>query len=107
MSIGRQETRFSGRIVDCTKACKTPVIKEDIEMTITGRYEKDTNFIYVYTDNVMYTIAKAGHQNYREYGALKVDECSSTGHVLTQEMYNEWESRCEKIDTFVLSDHTC
>ena len=39
-------------------------------MRVTGKYEKDQNFIRVYSNNTVYTIAS----NSGEWGALKVGE---------------------------------
>lgn len=69
-------------------------------MKIKGRYEKDLNFICVYCDNTIYTIAR----NSGEWGALKVGERDRTsGNVLTLELYKEMESACEKSGTFELA----
>lgn len=67
-------------------------------MTITGKYERDSNFTTVYTDDVMYTIVrKTG-----EWGFLKIGDTSATGHVLTQKRFEELKSSCEKEGTFNL-----
>lgn len=67
-------------------------------MIITGKYEKDDNFITVYSNNVIYTIAR----NTVEYGMLKVGDVDKAGHRLTQEEYNECEMACEKSGSFEL-----
>ena len=67
-------------------------------MTITGKYERDSNFTTVYMDDAMYTIArKTG-----EWGCLKIGDTSATGHVLTQKRFEELNSSCEKEGTFNL-----
>lgn len=48
-------------------------------MIIIGKYEKDDNFITVYSNNVIYTIAR----NTVEYGMLKVGDVDKAGHRLT------------------------
>ena len=67
-------------------------------MRVTGKYEKDQNFIRVYSNNTVYTSAR----NSGEWGALKVGECDRQGNVLTLEQFKEWENACEKTGTFVL-----
>ena len=67
-------------------------------MTITGKYERDSNFTTVYMDDAMYTIArKTG-----EWRCLKIGDTSATGHVLTQKRFEELKSSCEKEGTFNL-----
>ena len=65
-------------------------------MRVTGKYEKDQNFIRVYSNNTVYTIAR----NSGEWGTLKVGECDRQGNVLTLEKFKEWENACEKVGTF-------
>ena len=67
-------------------------------MRVTGKYEKDQNFIRVYSNNTVYTIAR----NSGEWGALKVGECDRQGNVLTLKQFKAWENACEKTGTFVL-----
>ena len=68
-------------------------------MTITGKFEKDKNFIRVYSDNAVYEIAR----NSGEWSTLKVGECDRQGNKLTPETYKAWESACEKTGTFELA----
>lgn len=69
-------------------------------MRVTGKYEKDKNFIRVYSDNTVYEIAR----NSGEWGALKVGERDRQGNVLTLEQFKEWESACKKVGTFDLKE---
>jgi hypothetical protein len=68
-------------------------------MKITGKYERDDNFTTVYSGNVMYTIARATG----EWGSCKVGQLASCGKVLTQELYDKWESQCELSGEFELA----
>lgn len=68
-------------------------------MKITGKYEKDENYIRVYSDNTVYEIAR----NSGEWGELKVGEHDRQGNVLTLEQFKAWENACEKIGTFELA----
>ena len=67
-------------------------------MRVNGKYEKGQNFIRVYSNNTVYTIAR----NSGEWGALKVGEHDRQGNVLTLEQFKAWENACEKTGTFVL-----
>ena len=69
-------------------------------MRVTGKYEKDKNFIRVYSDNTVYEIAR----NSGEWSTLKVGECDRQGNVLTLEQFKEWENACEKAGTFDLKE---
>lgn len=64
---------------------------------ILGKYEKDQNFTTVYSDNTMYTIARNG-----EWGAVKVGQMTAQGKILTQKVYNKWESECTNKGVFTL-----
>jgi hypothetical protein len=66
---------------------------------ITGKYEKDQNFITVYCDNTMYTIAR----NAGNWGSVRVGQMTFQGKELTQETYNKQESACENVGTFHLA----
>ena len=67
---------------------------------ITGKFEKDSNFINVYFDNAIYTIAK----NTGDWACVKVGERTATGQVLTQEAFDKWASECTEVGTFELSE---
>lgn len=62
-------------------------------LTIRGRYTVDDNFTTIFSDNKIYTIARATG----EWGSVTVD-----GYFLTQEMYDKWESECQHEGTFEL-----
>ena len=67
-------------------------------MRVTGKYEKDQNFIRVYSNNTVYEMAR----NSGEWSTLKVGECDRQGNALTLEKFKEWENACEKVGTFDL-----
>lgn len=67
-------------------------------MEIRGRYEKDSNFTTVYTDNCMCTIAR----NTGERSCLEVGELAAVGGRLTQERYDELAGQCQNEGTFWL-----
>lgn len=69
-------------------------------MKIYGKYETDENFITVYSDNAIYTIARnTGNWNCRAVG-----EKTAMGQILTQEAYDKWMSECTEEGSFELSD---
>lgn len=60
-------------------------------MKIFGKYDKDSNFITVYVNNYIYTIAKkTGHWSYKKIG----DICGN-GVILTKEEFKRLESQAE------------
>lgn len=68
-------------------------------MKITGKCEKGSDgFTYVYSNNRIYTICASG------WGCITVGQRTATGHLLTQEIYNQWESSCTDCGTFELED---
>ena len=69
-------------------------------MTITGKYEKDSNFTTIYSGNTMYTIAR----NTGDWACVKVGERTATNHILTQEAYDAWKNECAREGTFILDD---
>lgn len=66
---------------------------------ITGKFKKDSNFITVYCDNTIYTIAR----NTDNWGYVKVGERTAMGQILTQEAFDKWASECTEVGTFELS----
>ena len=65
-------------------------------MRITGKYEFDANFITVYTEDTMYTIAR----NSGDGGYIKVGDKTASGLVITQELFDSWKEECQKEGTF-------
>jgi hypothetical protein len=70
-------------------------------MTITGRFEADSNFITVYADNTIYTFPL----NSREWGCLEVPGYAACGGLVTLDLYHKWESECAETGTFEVGDH--
>jgi hypothetical protein len=68
-------------------------------MKITGKYSKDQNFTTIYSNNVMYTIAR----NTGDWRSRAVGDDTGYG-ILTQELYDKWESECKNSATFELED---
>lgn len=58
---------------------------------IYGSYTEDDNFTTVFSNNTIYTIARATG----EWGSVSVGNRTATGHVLDQESYDRMESECE------------
>ena len=69
-------------------------------MTITGRYEKDSNFITVYANNKVYTIARSTG----DWGYVAVGSRTAFGHIVTQEWYESHSATCDHEGTFVLKE---
>lgn len=69
---------------------------------ITGKFESDENFITIYSDNHIYVMPKG---NSRDWRCFAVGDKIYRGRVtLTQELYNEMESKCTKQSTFNLKE---
>lgn len=69
-------------------------------MKIKGKFRKDSNFTTVFAENAIYTIAR----NSGDWGCVKAGGCLAVGGVLTQEIYNKWESKCTESGTFELGE---
>lgn len=68
-------------------------------MTIYGKYTIDTNWIIMFCDNTIYTVAR----NSGDWGSITVGETAYVGGILTQEAYNEMASKADKVGTIVLN----
>ena len=68
-------------------------------MTIRGTYKTDSNFIYVYTEDTLYTLAK----NSSDWGSVRVGNRTPQGPILDQETFDRWKSECTKEGEFELS----
>lgn len=69
-------------------------------MLITGKYETDSNFVTVYANNTVYTMAK----NSREWGAIQIPGRTATYLPLDLNWYKECEAECTETGTFELND---
>jgi hypothetical protein len=67
-------------------------------MTVTGCYEKDANFITVYSGAVMYTIARSTG----EWGSVRVGGTFANGRPFTKADYERFKENCDNVGTFVL-----
>ncbi len=71
-------------------------------MTITGKYKEDSEHIFVFTENTIYTI-KLFYGKPISWGSTKVgDTISKQGMILTKERFETWKLYCDKIGTFTL-----
>nr|DAI04310.1 MAG TPA: hypothetical protein [Caudoviricetes sp.] len=68
-------------------------------MQIKGKYTTDSNFISVYTEDMLYTLAR----NSSDWGCVKVGERTATGQILDRETFEKWKSECTKEGTFELA----
>ena len=67
---------------------------------ITGRYEFVNGFVHLFANNTIYTIPLG---NPADWSCRRVGERTSTGHILTQELYDRWYANDElKVGTFEL-----
>ena len=69
-------------------------------MIITGKYEEDRNFVTMYADDTVYTLAK----NSREWGAIKIPGRTATYLPLDLDWYRKCEAECTKTGTFELNE---
>ena len=67
-------------------------------MKIKGKYKREMGFIYVYSNNTVYTISIYDGN----WSCCKVGNRTAMGQILTQEAYDRWESECSKVGEFEL-----
>lgn len=67
-------------------------------MKIRGKYKREMGFIYVYSDNTVYTISTYDGN----WSCCKVGERTAMGQCFTKEVYDYWESECSKVGEFEL-----
>lgn len=67
-------------------------------MIVKGKYKKDMGFIYVYSDNTVYTISTYDG----DWSCRKVGELTAMGQRITQEVYDCWKSECKQVGEFEL-----
>ena len=64
-------------------------------MTITGKYKEDSEHIFVFTENTIYTI-KLFYGHPIGWGSAKVgDTISKQGMILTKERFETWKLYCD------------
>jgi len=67
-------------------------------MTVTGCYTKDSNFITVYSGDVMYTIARGTG----EWRSVRVGGTFANGRPFTKADYERFKEECDNVSTFTL-----
>lgn len=67
-------------------------------MIVHGCYTKDSNFITLFSSDVMYTIAR----NTGEWGSVKVGGTLANGRPFTKADYERMKEDCDNVGTFVL-----
>ena len=69
-------------------------------MIVKGKYEKDDNFITIYANSNVYTIARSTG----DWGYVAVGEKSAFGPIITTEWYDNQVAACTHSGTFVLNE---
>ena len=69
-------------------------------MTITGKYYTDSNFIYLFKNATMYTIAR----NTGDWGSVTVGGCTAFGQKVTQADFDRWIANADREGTFELAE---
>ena len=67
-------------------------------MTVIGCYERDENFTTVYSNDVMYTIARATGK----WGAVRVGGTLANGQPFTKADYERFKEGCDSVGVFTL-----
>ena len=70
-------------------------------MIITGRFEKDANFLTIFTETEMYQIARSTG----DWSSVNIGDRMANGHVLTSDLFQTWKSECTVEGTFNLSEN--
>lgn len=85
--------------------CDSPnvVAREEVgrkeeAMRVQGRYTKDSNFVTLFSGDVMYTIAR----NTGEWGSVRVGGTLANGQPFTKADYERMKGECHRVGTFVL-----
>ena len=69
-------------------------------MLLTGKFEVDDNFITLFADNKVYTLAYGG-----DWGSVEVPGKSAFGLPLTQKWYDDCVAKCTKTGTFRVDEY--
>jgi hypothetical protein len=67
-------------------------------MRVRGCYTKDSNFITLFSSDVMYTIARCTG----EWRSVKVGGTFANGQPFTKADYERMKEECDQVGTFVL-----
>lgn len=70
-------------------------------MYITGKFKADDNFITVYANNKIYTLATNCNKN---WASVSVGETADSGYKIKQEDYDSMKKECDLEGTFYLSE---
>ena len=70
-------------------------------MYITGKFKADDNFITVYANNKIYTLATNCNKNWT---SVSVGETADSGYKIKQEDYDSMKKECDLEGTFYLSE---
>lgn len=68
-------------------------------MIVTGRTYKDDNFVYLCTEDTLYTIARATG----DWSSITVDPQNRKGY-LTREMFESYKANCNSEGTYELDE---
>lgn len=66
------------------------------------KYDRDENFTTYFSNNAIYTFSNYNYPN--SWACVHVGEQTATGHRLTQEIYDSWESNAEFEGEFDLDE---
>ena len=58
-------------------------------MAITGKYILDSNFINIYTTDMLYTVPRNARQN---WSYIKVGQRTASGQILDAETFEKWKA---------------
>lgn len=75
-------------------------VEGEDEMTIIGCYTRDDNFDTVFSNDVMYTIAR----NTGEWRSVEVGDTFANGRIFTKADYERFKEECDQVGTFVLEE---
>lgn len=67
-------------------------------MRVRGCYTKDSNFITLFSNDTMYTIAR----NTGEWRSVRVGGTFANGRPFTKADYERFKEECDQVGTFVL-----
>lgn len=70
-----------------------------MKIKVRGKFKKDSNFIYVYSEDTLYTLAR----NSSDWGAVRIGERTASGALLDQATFEEWKDACTKEGVFELA----
>lgn len=76
------------------------IVEGEDEMTIIGCYTRDDNFDTVFSNDVMYTIAR----NTGEWRSVKVGGTLANGQPFTKADYERFKEECDQVGTFILEE---